>query len=233
MIKSELISRSPLRILEKSTHGGLGKGNIGVIAAAKGTGKTACLVHIATDQLFQDKHVIHISFADSPNHIAAWYEDIFHEVARRYRLEQALEVHDEIIHNRVIMNFKQSSLSVSEMESRISALIDKGGFKADTLVIDGFKFPQSSLEEVREIRRFCNEFGLEAWFSASTADTSSVKNVVEIPELASVVQEISVVVTLKTHNNHVRLELLKDHDAPVASDTHLMLDPRILLISEE
>ena len=58
MIKEERNRRSPLRILEKSIHGGLGKGNIGVIAAKKGVGKTACLVHIATDQLFLNKHVI-------------------------------------------------------------------------------------------------------------------------------------------------------------------------------
>jgi len=53
MVRKELINRSPLRILERSTHGGVGKGNIGIIAARKGVGKTACLVHIATDQLFQ------------------------------------------------------------------------------------------------------------------------------------------------------------------------------------
>jgi len=35
MIKQELISKSPLRILEKSIHGGVGIGNIGVIASAK------------------------------------------------------------------------------------------------------------------------------------------------------------------------------------------------------
>ena len=46
MIKKELISKSPLRILEKSIHGGVGKGNLGVIAARKGIGKTACLVHM-------------------------------------------------------------------------------------------------------------------------------------------------------------------------------------------
>jgi hypothetical protein len=35
MVKKELITRSPLRILEKSTSGGVGKGNIGIITARK------------------------------------------------------------------------------------------------------------------------------------------------------------------------------------------------------
>ena len=83
MIREELIRRSPFRILEKSIHGGVGKGNIGMIAARKGVGKTACLVHLATDQLFQNKYVIHVSFSPDTSHIISWYEDIFEEIAQR------------------------------------------------------------------------------------------------------------------------------------------------------
>ena len=81
MVKSELIKRSPLRILEKSIHGGLGKGNIGIIASRKGIGKTACLVHIATDKLFQNKPVIHVSYSSRVDYIISWYEDIFKEIS--------------------------------------------------------------------------------------------------------------------------------------------------------
>ena len=77
MIKHEIITRSPLRILEKSTHGGVGKGNIGVIASRRAPKKTACLVHIATDQLFQGKNLIHVSFSADTAHIVSWYEHIF------------------------------------------------------------------------------------------------------------------------------------------------------------
>ena len=77
MVKEELIKRSPLRVFEKSIHGGLGTGNIGVLASPKGVGKTACLVHIATDKLFQGKYVIHVSYSSRVDYIITWYEDIF------------------------------------------------------------------------------------------------------------------------------------------------------------
>ena len=102
MVKTELNKRSPLRILENSIHGGVGKGNLAVIAARKGIGKTACLVHIATDQLFRGKHVIHVSFSANTSHIISWYEDIFNEIAKVNNLEHAMEVHDDIISNRII-----------------------------------------------------------------------------------------------------------------------------------
>ena len=44
---------SPLRILEKSAQSGLGRGNLGVLMARAGVGKTACLIHIALDKLFR------------------------------------------------------------------------------------------------------------------------------------------------------------------------------------
>ena len=55
------------------------KGFMAVIGK-KGVGKTACLVHIATDQLFLNKHVIHVSFSGDTRHIISWYEDIFKEI---------------------------------------------------------------------------------------------------------------------------------------------------------
>ena len=122
MVKSELIKRSPLRIFEKSIHGGLGAGNIGVLASKKGVGKTACLVHISTDKLFQGKPVIHVSYASRVDYIIGWYEDIFKEIALKRQLESAFEVHDEIIKNRVIMNFKQDAARTDQVLKSIEAI---------------------------------------------------------------------------------------------------------------
>ena len=112
MVRSELNKRGPLRVFENSIHGGLGKGHIGVLASKKGVGKTACLVHIATDKLFRDRHVIHVSFSQKVDHIINWYEDIFKEIAKKRNLENAVDIHDEIIKNRVIMNESIKSTNI-------------------------------------------------------------------------------------------------------------------------
>ena len=59
----QLNALSPLRAFEDSINGGLGKGKLGVIVSKHGVGKTACLVHLATDKLFKGEHVIHVSFS--------------------------------------------------------------------------------------------------------------------------------------------------------------------------
>ena len=45
----ELNKISPLRVFDEAINGGRGKGNLGVIVTRHGVGKTACLVHLATD----------------------------------------------------------------------------------------------------------------------------------------------------------------------------------------
>jgi hypothetical protein len=235
MLKAELVKKSPLRALENCTHGGLGKGNIGVVAARKGVGKTAVLVHLATDQLFQGKHVIHVSFSAHTQHIVDWYEDIFKELARRYALDSAMNVHDEIIKNRVIMNFNQEGIKVAQIAKSIRAIIKEGCFAADIIIVDGFDFKKSTVEDIQEFWNFANELGIEVWFSASLRQ-EEVDDVNEhgIPVLFTpFLKYLAIVVLLKPRDGFVYLELKKDHDNPQTKALHLKLDPKILLLSTE
>jgi hypothetical protein len=234
MIRTELVNRSPLRILEQSTHGGLGKGNIGVIAAPKGFGKTACLVHIATDQLLEGKHVIHISFATDTSHIISWYEDIFEEIAKRYHLESAMDVHDDIIKNRVIMNFKQDGVSADQVQRSVRSMIKDGNFNANAVFVDGYDFSKSSVNEFKSFKQFAQEAGLEIWFSASTQKDTAMIGDSAIPAFLKVfLPNIAVLINLEPNGEFMHLRLIKDHEVVPMSDLHLKLDPHILLIAEE
>jgi KaiC/GvpD/RAD55 family RecA-like ATPase len=234
MVRSELVRRSPWRILEKSTHGGLGKGNLGAIAARRGVGKTACLVHLATDQLLEGKQVIHVSFSASTNHIVDWYEDIFAELAQKSGLEQAMAVHDEIIRHRIIMNFNQQGVTLSRVIGSVRSMIRDGHFAADLIIVDGYDFSGAAAEELREVRRFAGELGLEIWFSVSLGAEETPCGPQGVPEpLAGVIGEISVLICLRHEERHVRLELLKDHETPISENLHLELDPKSLLIASQ
>ena len=79
MEKTELIQRSPIRILEKAIPGGLKHGEIGIIAGPSGIGKTSVLVQLALDKLLQSRKVIHVSYTKRTDYVLAWYENIFNE----------------------------------------------------------------------------------------------------------------------------------------------------------
>jgi len=234
MIRKELNTRSPLRILEKSTHGGVGKGNIGVIAARKGIGKTACLVHLATDQLFQEKHVIHVSFSTDTSHIIAWYEDIFEEIAKRYKLDNSMDVHDDITKNRVIMNFRQDGVVADQVNKSISSMIKDGHFSADCVIIDGYDFSKITKEDFASFKKMAETLQIEIWFSVTLPKDGEVLDSKDLPSiLKEVVSGIAIVIVLEPIDSYVRLKLVKDHDVISSENLHLKLDPQILLIAEE
>jgi KaiC/GvpD/RAD55 family RecA-like ATPase len=232
MVKSELVKRSPLRILENSIRGSLSAGSIGAIASRKGVGKTACLVHLATDKLFQGKHVIHVSFAGRTDHIISWYEDIFKEIARKRQLENAMTVHDELIKNRVVMNFSQQGVSPNQVFRSIRAMISEGHFAADMVIFDGYNFDEGSVEDFRKIKSYANELGLAVWFSVSLPDDATDEQGVPMI-LGDYLVETDVVITLTPTERFVKLNLVKDYAHYPQEDLHLKLDPKTLLIAEE
>lgn len=225
MLKSELIEHSPLKILENTTHGGPGPGNLGAVVAPKGVGKTAFLVHLATYKLLQEKQVIHVSFSSRTDHINEWYEEIFTEVARRNDLDNAMEVHDETIKHRVIMNFNQSGVQVEQITRSLSAMIQEGHFSADLIIVDGFDFAGGNLEQIMVFNDFSRSMNLETWFSVSIPDPDHSDIFAPFSEC------FAVIITLMAGNGYVTIKLEKDHDIEDLPDLGLKLDPKILLIS--
>ncbi len=108
----ELNQISPLRVFDEAINGGLGQGNLGVIVSRHGVGKTACLVHLATDKLLRGENVIHVSFSGNVEHVMNWYKEVFREIAEVQSLDDAHNVYSNILANRVVLNFSQDQVSI-------------------------------------------------------------------------------------------------------------------------
>ncbi len=232
MVKAELTKKSPLRILEKATHGGLGKGNIAVIASKRGIGKTACLVHIATDKLMRDKHVIHVSYSSRTDHIINWYEDIFKEISLKRELEGAMKIHDELIKNRVIMNFNQDGVSMDQVLQSVKAMVENGQKATDALVIDGYDFTKDCDVNIKKVKQFAKDLSLEIWFTDSYE--GEVVSEGDIPQnLKCCEDDLSIIMVLKNEGDSMNLNLVKDHDNKISEDLSLKLDSKTLLIARK
>ena len=234
LVRDELIARSPLRILEQSISGGLGKGNLGVLASRKGVGKTACLVHIAVDQLFQGRSVIHVSYASRVDYIMAWYEDIFKEIAKKPGMKAALDVHDEVVRRRVIMSFKQDATRTEQVLRSLEAMIVHGQFPAEAVIVDGYEFAQAGPDDLRKFKDFAVRLGLEVWFSASLRGEEPLFDDQGVPrELKDWLGVIDVLVSLRHHEDHVHFALVQDHGRLSPKVLRLSLDPKTLLIARK
>lgn len=232
MIKEQLIKRSPIRVFDETLDGGLGIGHLGVLTARKGVGKTASLVHIATDKLLRGQNVLHISFADDPKHIVTWYEQVFREVAKAYKLENEMDVHDEIIRRRLILHFKQSNVPFNEIESNYEQI--KAGFPGDpqVIVVDGFPFEKADPEQLARWQEFAQKNHVAVWFSATLHREKLDLDENDIPAPVNKFKDLlEVIIMLKPKHDYIEFNLLKSHQNGNGKKIQLKLDPKTLLIS--
>ncbi|MBN2264314.1 MAG: hypothetical protein JW775_00740, partial [Candidatus Aminicenantes bacterium] len=203
------------------------------LASRKGVGKTACLVHIATDKLLQDQHVIHVSYASRVDHIVTWYEDIFKEIAKELKTPAALEEFDDLIRRRVIMNFKQDGARTEQVLRSVEAMIVHGNFRAETVIVDGLDFAQAGPDDLRRFKDLASRLGLEVWLSASLKGAEPLFDERGMPrELEGHLGVIDVLISLQHHGDHVHLALVQDHGRLAPKDLRLRLDPTTLLIAK-
>ncbi len=232
MLKEQLIKRSPIRVFEETLDGGLGVGHLGVLTARKGVGKTASLVHIATDKLLRGQNVLHISFSDDPKHIVTWYEQVFREVAKAYKLDNEMDVHDEIIRRRLILHFKQNNVPFDDIEKNIEQV--KAGFIGDpqVIIVDGFPFETATIEQLKAWKTFAQAQNVSVWFSATLHRERLDLDDHGVPAPVNKFSNLlEVIIMLSPKQDYIEFNLLKSHGNGNGKKIQLKLDPKTLLIS--
>ncbi|GBU28986.1 hypothetical protein R84B8_02548 [Treponema sp. R8-4-B8] len=239
MVLNELIQRSPIRIFEQSIEGGLKPGEIGVIASPNGVGKTSVLVQLALDKLLQGKKVIHVSFTTHNSlgqlnqHVPVWYNDIFDEFINKKNLDNAVEIKNNLVKNRVLMSFNQDGITKNQILKSLRAMIIEGGFKADSIIVDGFDFSRMDKEIIAGVKTFAIELGVSVWYSCSVKDDVSQYDKENIPVILNdFINNIDIVIVLQPKHDHVELSVSKDRGSIISKAMAMKLDPKTLLILE-
>jgi len=234
MVLNELIQRSPIRIFEQSIHGGLKAGEIGVVASPNGVGKTSVLVQLALDKLLQGKKVIHVSFNQHIQYVPVWYEDIFNEFINKKNLENAAEIKNDLVKNRVLMSFNQDGVTKDQVIRSLRAMILDGGFKAEAIIIDGLDFSRADRDRIAAVKNFAIELGLSVWYSCSVKeDGSNQYDKENIPVvLSDFAEDIDIIIVLQPKSDHVELSISKDRNSLISKSMAMKLDPKTLLILE-
>jgi uridine kinase len=231
MVLNELIHRSPVRIFEKSIHGGLKAGEIGIIASPSGIGKTSVLVQIALDKLLQGEKVIHVSFTQHTDYVLSWYEDIFDEFTKKKNLDHARDIKNDLVKNRVLLNFSQDGVTGEQILKSLKALITDGGFNAGSIIIDGFDFSQVDRGRMEMLKAAAKDLHISVWYSCNVNGNDFDDR--DIPLLIKdYLDLLDVVIVLEPKTDHVELTASKDRDAAELEHLAVKLDPRTLLILE-
>jgi len=224
--------RSPLRIFEKATEGGLGSGELGVVLSRHGVGKTAFLVGMAVDALLRGRKVMHISTEEPVERLRAFYFEIFQLICEHQRLDNRLERRLDLERNRHILIYNRETFSLDKLRQSAEFLRDAADFAPDMVIMDGTpRFEHSEDWEIAGVHELAREWGVEIWTSSRLHREGQDQDARGVPAaVARFDDQISVIIQLEPREDHVRVRLLKDHERAELPELNMELDPRTLLL---
>jgi hypothetical protein len=226
MYRKFLSARSPLRLLEQGLHGGLGKGNVGLVLAGPGVGKTSFLVGVALDDLLRGERVLHVSLEQSVSHTRAYYDTVFHELASSTHLEDEARVHADVDRHRSIRVYPVAGFDAGKLREAVKFEEEAEG-KPGLVVLEGFDVGAASKQEMLDMKAVAGEIDAELWLSVAcpTEEVSGIP-----ASIAELGDAISVILALEPEPDSVALRALKEHDNPDVEALRVALDPKTLLL---
>ena len=222
-------SKDLLDTLNRSISGGLGSGNLGVVMARAGVGKTALLVYFGLGTLISGKKVLHVALAQSTDHVLSWYETLFKNISPNMDPERVSDIQAEMPRRRLIQTFSDKDLNPQRLEKAVKLFDETIDFKPDLILIDGFNWEKmSKVETAAAIGAFkstAQRLNAELWMSAATHRSTTKGHPTKIvPPCDAYKEVINSAIFLEPQGRDIGVFVLKDHETEGSVDTHLLLD---------
>lgn len=236
MCKKDLIEKNPIRLLNAEVGGKAVSRRMGLVMSRAGLGKTAILVQIALESLLKGKQVVHVSINQSLEKTKIWYDDIFKDITAACQVGNAGEIHDEIMRNRMIMTFKESSFSPAKLKERLDDLVSQNIFQPCCLIMDGFDCSMGQPRIINELREMTKTLDMQIWLSAVIHRDDKRTSESGVPAPCHEVDDLFDTIILlqaESEGKAIGLNIIKDTMGTAETGKVLNLDPVTFLVREK
>ncbi len=218
---SDLFRQSPISTLYACIRGGLAPGQLGMVMARAGVGKSPFLVHIALGHLLRSSEVLHVSLQDPAAHVRSFYHEILTELARASGVDPA-SAQVEVERNRIIHSFLSGPFTPARLGRLLTTLDDVMDFRPAVVVIDG-SFEAAEVDS-SAWRAFAKEANIRIWGTVKTHRGRG-------PSAEELASSFDTAVVLEPKGQKVQLRVLRAGGEDVSESTALCLDPVTMLVA--
>ena len=232
MLRNDLITRNPLRLMGHESEDILAQGEFGALLARAGVGKTAFLVQLSLNALLRGKNVLHISLEDPVKKVSLWYQEVFNLIAIQYKVDQIAPLWESLLPHRFIMTFKVEGFSVPKLEERLSDLMEQNIFSPQMIIVDGFPFDESALRSLTQFKDLIKKHRMPAWFTIRTHRHEDPGPDGIPMQLARLSNLFEIAIQLQPVGKEIHVKAIKGAESlPEVLD--LRLDPSTMLIKNK
>ncbi len=178
-------SRNPVSTgwqqIDEISKGGLGKGELGVVVAPTGAGKSMVLVHLGAQALIQGKNVLHYTLELSDTVVAGRYDSAITGVELQNLSVFKEKIYDEIKDlsgKLIVKEYPTRSASIQTIKNHIDKL-RRRDFEPDMIIVDYGDLikPESSKRDEKrhqletiyeEMRGLAQEVECPVWTASQT-----------------------------------------------------------------
>lgn len=230
MSNNDSVINNPLRALGLEDKAKKDIQHMGLVMSRAGLGKTAILVQFALDCMLLGNKVLHVSIGETVDKTRKWYDDILSIASGGDTVEDI----PEIMQNRMIMTFKESSFSKALLEERLDDLVKQEIYNPDCLIIDGYDFSSSDRKSIVELREFIGQHHLKMiWFSAIRHREDNRMSADGVPAPCHEIDDLfETVLVINPDADEMNLDIVKCDECAVTPGTTLKLDPSTMLIQK-
>jgi len=177
--------------------GGLGAGELAVVVAPSGVGKTWLLTHIGASAVLNGLNVVHYSMELSEHYVGARYDTVFSGIPSSDLKEKKDFVKDKISRIKghlLIKYFPPKGVTVSKIQQHIEKMT-AAGHKPDVIILDyadlllSSQFGSDSTYQEQggvyiELRGMGGELEIPIWTASQTNRSAIDSDVIEADKIA-------------------------------------------------
>ena len=183
-------------VIDDLMDGGLAHGELGVVMAPAGIGKSWLLINIGANALKAGKTVVHYTLELNENYVGQRYDSVLTGINA-----QQLKHHQETVEtkmnsltgNLIVKYYPTKSVSVMGLKAHLEKMIMLGQQPdlvvvdyADLLKINAKKDKHEALEELyEELRGMAGEYSIPIWTASQAGRSALEEDVIEADKIAS------------------------------------------------
>ncbi len=224
----------PATIVRSCLGQPLRPGEMGVLLARAGVGKTACLTHIALEALAQGEKVLHTCIDELPDKIKIWYEELYRNFKTAIIDEALLKsIKENMVASRFIMSYMHHTFTPAKLEENIRSLRDQVQFVPTVVILDGLDFERVTRKQLEAIQKTAENYGTSVWFSCRIHRHIDIANDKGIPYPCHEFDDLfQAIILLEPQAHTISMVVLKHGDQYKPAHAALVLNPRTFLLTE-